>query len=52
MDGERPDPGAISRKAIHLLTEDERKQVVKLKDMWVDIGAKDKAEAESIIFDW
>ena len=43
-----PVPGVISRKAIHLLTEDERKQVVKLKDMWLDIGAKDKAEAESL----
>src|ERR1700759_2068744 len=40
-----PVHGAISRKAIHLLTEDERKQVVKLKDMWLDIGAKDRAEA-------
>jgi tetrahedral aminopeptidase len=44
-----PVPGVISRKAIHLLTEDERKQVVKLKDMWLDIGAKDKAEAEGIV---
>ncbi len=41
--------GVISRKAIHLLTEEERKQVVKLKDMWLDIGAKDKAEAESLV---
>ena len=40
-----PVPAVISRKAIHLLTEEERKQVVKLKDMWLDIGAKDKAEA-------
>src|SRR5262249_4034417 len=39
----------ISRKASHLLTDEERKQVVKLKDMWLDIGAKDKAEAEAII---
>jgi endoglucanase len=38
-------PGVISRKPIHLLTEDERKQVVKLKDLWIDIGAKDKADA-------
>jgi endoglucanase len=44
-----PVPGIISRKAIHLLTEEERKQVVKLKDMWLDIGAKDKAEAESLV---
>jgi endoglucanase len=44
-----PVPGAISRKPIHLLTEDERKQVVKLKDVWLDIGTKDKAEAEGIV---
>src|SRR4051812_19449295 len=44
-----PIAGVISRKAIHLLTEEERKQVVKLKDMWLDIGAKDKAEAETIV---
>ncbi len=42
-------PGIISRKPIHLLTEEERKQVVKLKDMWLDIGAKDKAEAEKLV---
>ncbi len=37
--------GVISRKAIHLLTEEERKQVPKLKDLWIDIGAKNKEEA-------
>jgi endoglucanase len=44
-----PVPAVISRKPIHLLTDEERKQVVKLKDMWLDIGAKDKAEAESLV---
>jgi endoglucanase len=41
--------GAVSRKAIHLLTDEERKQVPKLKDLWVDIGAKDKDEAASLV---
>lgn len=41
--------GVIARKPIHLLTEEERKQVPKLKDLWIDIGAKDKAEAESLV---
>ena len=41
--------GVIARKAIHLLSEEERKQAVKLKDLWIDVGAKDKAEAESIV---
>lgn len=35
----------ISRKPIHLLNENERKQVVLLEQLWLDIGAKDKAEA-------
>jgi len=37
--------GVIARKPIHLLTEEERKQVTKLKDLWIDIGAKDQADA-------
>ncbi len=41
--------GLIARKAIHLLTEDERKQVVKLKDLWIDIGAKDREDAASVV---
>ena len=35
-----PVEGVIARKAIHLLDESERKQVVKLKELWIDIGAK------------
>ncbi len=41
--------GVISRKPIHLLTDEERKQVVKLKDIWLDIGAKDQAQAASMV---
>jgi putative aminopeptidase FrvX len=47
--GSGPVAGVIARKAIHLLTEEERKQVPKLKDLWLDIGAKDKAEAEGLV---
>jgi endoglucanase len=32
-----------------LLKEEERKQVVKLEEMWVDIGATDKNDAASIV---
>lgn len=39
--------GVIARKAIHMLTEEERKQVVKLKDVWIDIGAKNRDDAAS-----
>lgn len=44
-----PVPALISRKAIHLLDQEERKQVVKTKDMWLDIGAKSKEEAAEIV---
>ena len=44
-----PVQAIIARKAIHLLTDEERKQVVKLKDMWIDIGAKDKEDAARIV---
>lgn len=39
--------GVIGRKPIHLLEQDERTKVVKVKDLAVDIGAKDRAEAEA-----
>jgi endoglucanase len=41
--------GAIARKPIHLLTDEERKQVPKLKDLWLDIGAKSKDEAAELV---
>lgn len=40
-----PVEGVIARKPIHLLTDEERKQVPKTKDLWIDIGAKNKDEA-------
>ena len=42
-------PAVIARKAIHLLDQEERKQVVKTKDLWLDIGAKDKEEAAKVV---
>jgi tetrahedral aminopeptidase len=44
-----PIPGVIGRKPIHLLNDEERKQVPKLKDLWVDIGAKSKDEVEKLV---
>lgn len=44
-----PVTGVIGRKPIHLLTEDERKQVPKLKDLWLDIGAADKNQAQQMV---
>ncbi len=44
-----PVDGVIARKAIHLLDESERKKVVKLQDLWIDIGASSKEDAESLV---
>jgi endoglucanase len=41
-----PVPAVISRKPIHLLTETERKQVVKLTELWLDIGASNDRDAK------
>ncbi len=40
-----PLAASISRKPIHLLSPAERKQVVELDQLWLDIGAKNKADA-------
>lgn len=37
--------GVIGRKPIHLLEMAERDKGVKLEDLWIDIGARDKADA-------
>ena len=37
--------GVTGRRAIHLLTAEERKQLPKLQSIWIDIGAKSKEEA-------
>ena len=44
-----PVAGVIARKPIHLLNTDERGKVVKLEEMWIDIGATDKADAASVV---
>ncbi len=44
-----PIPAVISRKPIHLLSDEERKQVAKLDDLWLDIGAKDREETASLV---
>jgi putative aminopeptidase FrvX len=44
-----PVAAVIARKPIHLLDQEERKQVVKQKELWLDIGAKDRDEAASVV---
>lgn len=44
-----PIDGVIGKKAIHKMKPDEREKASKIEDLWVDIGAKDKADAESMV---
>jgi endoglucanase len=39
-------PGVIGKKAIHLMEAEERKKVSEIKNLWIDIGAKDGDEAK------
>lgn len=42
-------PGVIGKKPIHLLKPEEREKAVDLSDMWIDIGATSRAEAEKLV---
>ena len=42
-------PGVAGRKPIHLLKEEERKKVVELRDMHIDIGASSREQALGLV---
>ena len=42
-----PVPGVIGKKAIHLMEKEDREKVSKASDLWIDIGAMNRAEAEA-----
>src|SRR3954471_10696870 len=42
-------PGVIGKKPIHLLSADDRKKVAELKELHIDIGAKDAEEARTLV---
>ena len=42
-------PGVIGRKAIHLTPEADRNKALEMHKMWIDIGAKDKKDAEKVV---
>ncbi len=44
-----PVGGVIGRKAIHLMAREERGKPLKTHEMWVDIGANDKKDAEKLV---
>ena len=39
-------PGVVGKKAKHLQTKSEKDDVPDLEDMWIDVGAKDRRDAE------
>ena len=43
-----PIPGVIGSKPPHVMKEEDRKKPVKMEDMFIDIGAKDKEDAENL----
>lgn len=40
-----PVDGVIGKKAVHLMNDEERSKVSKMKDLWIDIGARNKKDA-------
>ena len=41
--------GAVGKKPIHLMKPDDREKASKMTDLWVDIGATSRAEAEAVL---
>lgn len=41
-------PGVIGKKAIHLMTAEDRAKASKTKDLWVDVGVTSAAEAAEL----
>lgn len=44
-----PVKGVTGKRAIHLMTPEDRKKVPELHDLWIDLGAKTKEEALSLV---
>ena len=44
-----PVAGVIARKAIHLLTPEERKKVPSINELWIDIGVNSESEARELV---
>jgi endoglucanase len=41
--------GVVGRKPLHLLDADQRKKVVEMKSLHIDVGAADREEAEQLV---
>ncbi len=47
--GKEAIPGVIGVKPIHLLSEDEEKRPLRFEEMYIEIGAKDREDAASVV---
>lgn len=47
--GPKEVPGVIGLQAIHLTTKEERKKVTRLEDLYIDIGADSREEAQALV---
>jgi endoglucanase len=41
-----PVSGVVGKKAIHLMDKDDREKVSKVEELWIDIGASNRADAQ------
>ena len=41
--------GVVGKKAVHLMEREEREKVSKIEDLWIDIGATSRSEAQDRI---
>jgi putative aminopeptidase FrvX len=46
---EGPVPGVVGKKPIHLLRDEERKKVADIRDLHIDIGARDAEQARKLV---
>lgn len=44
-----PVVGVTGKKAIHMMTAEERKKVPEIENLWIDIGAESKEAAEKLV---
>ena len=42
-------PGVVGSRAFHLLSPDEKTKRPEIKKLWIDIGARSRAEAEEVV---
>lgn len=44
-----PVPGVTGKRAVHMMTPEERKKVPEFYEIWIDIGARNKKEAQKLV---